>query len=76
MAQLLFTLLFVALAVVGVRAIARELTRPLHQPWLDGGFTGPDDRDAIAPVDLAEARLRRRALAMSRKVPQPFSAAA
>lgn len=67
MAQLLFSLAFLALAIAAVRVLAHELTRPLQQPWLQSGFGGVVAQPAARPVDLTDRRLRRDIVATARQ---------
>lgn len=77
MAQLLFSLAFIAIAAVAIRVLAHELSRPLNQPWLQSGFGGVAAPAAAQPVDLTDRRLRRDIVATVRRSQvQPVSAAA
>lgn len=82
MAQLVITLMFAALTAFAARAIVRELTRPLHQPWLKAGFVeqadGRSGRSLGPAVDLGTRRNRARLAASVRpaRPQQPLLAAA
>ncbi len=83
MAQLVITLMFAALIAFAARAIVRELTRPLHQPWLTAGFvdrvTETGVRPANSAIDLGTRRNRARVAAtvrLSRPLQSPSFAAA